>query len=148
MLLWLYGLWSLCTCRSSTTQNVVPGFAFPTVGRLGFTSPPSRMPKCWHPSVLCSAKTAKSPSRVASGCPSLPDTLPTSVICVSSHTLWVDSLSIQRQQQITPGLLVNRYTSTSGYSTRRQMALPSSQATPLCTCPGLRPRRRPEYSPL
>ncbi len=47
-------------------QNVVPGFAFPTVGRLGFTSPPYRMPKRRHPSVLCSAKTAKSPSRETS----------------------------------------------------------------------------------
>ncbi len=26
------------------------------------------------------------------------------------------------------------------------MAIPSSQATPMCTCPGLRPRRCPEYS--
>jgi hypothetical protein len=36
----------------------MPGVAFPPVGRLGFTSPRS--------SVLCSAKTARYPSRVAS----------------------------------------------------------------------------------
>jgi hypothetical protein len=49
----------------------MPGFAFPPVGRLGFTSPPS--------SVLCSTKTA---ARSVSGrfaCRSLPNTLRASV---------------------------------------------------------------------
>ena len=40
----------------------MPGFAFPTVGRLGITSPPYRMPTPRLSSVLRSAKTAKSPS--------------------------------------------------------------------------------------
>jgi len=30
---------------------------------------------------------------------------------------------------------------------RRQLALTSSQATPMDTCPGLRPRWRPEHTP-
>ena len=40
----------------------MPDFAFPTVGRLGITSPPYRMPTPRLSSVLRSAKTAKSPS--------------------------------------------------------------------------------------
>ena len=46
----------------------------------------------------------------------------------------------KRNRSTTPGLLISRYTSASGYSARRQMAIPSSQVTPMCTCPGLRPR--------
>ena len=49
----------------------MPGFAFPLVGRLGFTSPPS--------SVLCSTKTATLPISGRFACRSLPDTLPASV---------------------------------------------------------------------
>lgn len=44
----------------------MPGFAFPKVGRLGFTSPPSRINLSACSAVLCSAKTAKSPSRETS----------------------------------------------------------------------------------
>ena len=40
----------------------------------------------------------------------------------------------------TPGLLISRYTSASGSLARRQLALPSSQVTPVSTCPALRPR--------
>ena len=50
----------------------MPGFAFATVGRLGLSSPPSR--PLMRPSLLCSAKTTASPSRVASLCRSLPNT--------------------------------------------------------------------------
>src|SRR4029450_6839527 len=42
----------------SSQSNGMPGLAFPPVGRLGLTSPPS--------AVLCSAKTARCPSWVAS----------------------------------------------------------------------------------
>lgn len=44
----------------------MPGFAFPTVGPLDLGSPPSRPGHLPSPSVLCSATTAKSPSRIAS----------------------------------------------------------------------------------
>jgi hypothetical protein len=46
----------------------MPGVAFPPVGRLGLTSPPS--------SVLCSAKTATLSVSGRFACRSLPDTLP------------------------------------------------------------------------
>ena len=49
----------------------MPGFAFPPVGRLGFTSPPS--------SVLCSTKTAARPVSGRFACRSLPNTLRASV---------------------------------------------------------------------
>jgi len=49
----------------------MPGVAFPPVGRLGFTSPPS--------SVLCSTKTATLPLSGCFACRSLPDTLRASV---------------------------------------------------------------------
>jgi hypothetical protein len=49
----------------------MPGFAFPPVGRLGFTSPPSP--------VLCSTKTATLPVSSRFACRSLPNTLLASV---------------------------------------------------------------------
>ena len=49
----------------------MPGVAFPPVGRLGLTSPPS--------SVLCSTKTATLPLSGRFTCRSLPDTLRASV---------------------------------------------------------------------
>jgi len=49
---------------------------------------------------------------------------------------------------LTPGLLgLSRY-AFSGFLTRKQMVLSSSQATPLSTCPALRPRWCPWYSPF
>lgn len=44
----------------------MPGFAFPEVGPVGLGSPPFRSTPMGAPSVLCSAKTAVAPSRVAS----------------------------------------------------------------------------------
>jgi hypothetical protein len=49
----------------------MPGVAFPPVGRLGLTSPPSP--------VLCAAKTATLPLSRHFACRSRPDTLPASV---------------------------------------------------------------------
>jgi len=37
-----YGLWPRSASHSSFQRNVIPGFTFPAVGRLGITSPPSR----------------------------------------------------------------------------------------------------------
>ena len=93
-----------------------------------------------HSSVLRSAKTAKSPSRETS--------LREAVVAryLACTRLFV-SLPILLRGRLAaapkcnsataPGLLVSRYTSTSGYLARRQMALPSSQVTPVRTCPGL-----------
>jgi len=46
----------------------------------------------------------------------------------------------------TPGPLVTR-SPIPGLSSRRQMALPSSRVPPVKTCPALRPRWCPRYSP-
>ena len=47
-----------------------------------------------------------------------------------------------------PGLLINRYTLSSGSLARRQLVLPSAQVTPVETCSALRLRWYPAYSPL
>jgi len=70
----------------------MPGLPFPTVGRLGRTSPPYRLSSTRlrpsvviQPSVLCPAKTARLPSRVASPFElSLPDTWCSLPLFVSS----------------------------------------------------------------
>ncbi len=139
---------SLCTSRSPTTQNVVPGFAFPTVGRLGITSPPSRRNQRLRHRYYAQLRLPKARlvklrfMRLSSH-----GTLHAlDYLCPSLHFLSRSArCSPKCNRTTTPGLLINRYTSASGYSARRQMALPSSQATPMCTCPGLRPRRCPGY---
>jgi len=118
--------------------------------RVVSTSPPYRMP-LQHSSVLRSAKTAKSPSRETS----LREAI---VARYLACTRFFVSLPVHYRGRLAaapkcnsttaPGLLVSRYTSASGYLARRQMALPSSQATLMRTCPGLRPRWCPEHSPM
>ena len=74
----------------------MPGGAFPLVGRLGLTSPPSQ--------VLGSAKTATVPVSGRFACRSLPSTFPASVtFVVSPQGSWSG-----RSPQATPGLLVAR----------------------------------------
>ena len=95
-----------------------------------------------RPSVLCSAKTANCPSRVASlvaGFP-IPCLLPEFVSSVSGSLTDGSCLS-------TPGVLVSRFPYSSGALTRRQMALPSSRATPVDTCPAPGPRWSPDPLP-
>ena len=115
--------------------HAIPGLAFPPVGRLGLTSPPSL--------VLRSATTATRPSR----CPLLVARPP--IPC--SFLTFVSSLTfklVAAQEPLPqrPACLVSRY-AISGLPTRKQVALPSSQATPLSACPALRPRWCPEHSP-
>ena len=119
--------------------KVMPGFAFPPAGRLGLTSPPS--------SVLCSAKTASvRPGRFAPR--SLPVPTPVALCFVSLTPVGQArprrrSRSPRRRQGScsagTPAL--------PAVLCRRQEALPSSRATPVCTCPVLRSRREPFTSP-
>ena len=78
-----------------THRNTLPDVAFPSVGRLGLTSPPS--------TVLCAATTATSPSQGASLVARRPDTLPASVVRGVPH-----GLVTKRKLQGTPGLLVTR----------------------------------------
>src|SRR5712691_12760398 len=75
--------------------DALPDSAFPPVGRLGLTSPPS--------TVLCAATTATSPSQGASLVARRPDTLPASVVRGVPH-----GLVTKRKLQGTPGLLVTR----------------------------------------
>ena len=106
----------------------------------GFPILPARM--LTRPSVLCSAKTANCPSRVASlfaGFP-IPCLLPEFVSSVSGSLTDGSCPS-------TPGALFSRFPYSSGALTRRQVALPSSRATPMDTCPVHRPRWSPDPLP-
>ncbi len=64
--IWWYSLWPQSASCSSSQQNVIPGFSFPTMGPLGIGSPPSRPVYLFRPSVLWSAKTSECPSQVCS----------------------------------------------------------------------------------
>src|SRR5262249_54739737 len=107
--------------------------AFPPVGRLGLTSPPS--------SVLCAATTATSPSRRASLGARRPDTLLASRVRGLPAGLRVWS------KRPVHARAFGRPVPSSGCVTRSQVALPSSRVTPLDTCPALRPRWCPAHSP-
>ena len=108
----------------------MPGVAFPPVGSLGLGSPPS--------SVLCSAKTACSPSRVAS-------LALASQYLVCFLTLCSLRLVPGRKLPSTPGLLVTRYPSSSGGAHKERAGSPKfprfpsddllrSPQTPVVSC--------------
>ena len=113
----------------------MPGVAFPPVGRLGLTSPPS--------SVLCSAKTARCPSWVAS-LPLASQYLGCSLaLCSLTGSLAAGS------SPPTPGLLVNRYPCSSGGANKETAGSPKfpnspcddmlrSPQTPVVSCPPCR----------
>ena len=112
----------------------MPGFAFPPVGPLGLGSPPS--------SVLCSAKTAHCPSRVASLVARLPIPCLLPHVCVSRTCAGLASWRkppCQRQGSWSAGT-----PSLPAISARRQQALPNSRVAPVSTCPALRPRWFPK----
>jgi hypothetical protein len=75
--------------------HALPDVAFPPVGRLGLTSPPS--------SVLCDATTAAVSLSGRFACRSLPDTLPASVVRGIP-----DGLVARRKLPVTPGPVVTR----------------------------------------
>ncbi len=116
----------------------MPGFAFASVGPLDLSSPPSR-PGLPSPSLRYYAPLRLPLAHPESLRLSLASRylvcLPTFVspACTGLAAGW-------EATQPRRGLLVRRYPSSSGSSTRRQMALPSSRATPSSTCPALRPR--------
>lgn len=114
--------------------GVMSGFTFPAAGPWDFGSPPSRRMLSLPSSVLCSAKTANHPSRVASLAAHFP------VPCLLPGFRVPIRLAAGWKLPSAPGLLVGRYTLSSGISARRLLALSSSRATPMNTCPALRPR--------
>ena len=77
-----YGLWSRSISHLSLHQNVVPGFTFPTVGRLGITSPPSRLRLKNH-RYYVPLRLPKALLRFVRSSLSSPDTLPAPLVCVS-----------------------------------------------------------------
>ena len=111
----------------------MPGVAFPPVGRLGLTSPPS--------SVLCSTTTAPCPSRAASLVTRVP------IPCVLLSVRGVPIGLVCGAKPPAHARAFGRPVPHSGGCTRRQVALPSSRVTPVKTCPALRPRWCPDHSP-
>jgi hypothetical protein len=127
------GLVSSTSLPCVLPADALPDGAFPPVGRLGVTSPPSL--------VLCAATTAALPISGSFTCRWFPDTLPAPVVCGLPL-----GLAIWWKPQVTPGPLVTR-SPTPGLWSRRQAALPSSRVPPLKTCPALRPRWCPAHLP-
>src|SRR5215472_14794759 len=111
----------------------MPGVAFPPVGPLGLSSPPSP--------VLCSAKTATLPVSGRFACRSLPDTLPTSV-CSWCPSRAHDLVEVPRPRQglWSPGPPFREFDK----ETRGSPKFPSS---PCEDMPSLRPRWCPAHSP-
>ena len=81
----------------------MPGVAFPPVGRLGLTSPPSP--------VLCAAKTATLPLSERFACRSRPDTLPAPVV----RGLRFRLVARWKPPEATPGLLSQPAPQTGNY---------------------------------
>ncbi len=111
----------------------MPGFSFPPVGRLGLASPPSP--------VLCAATTALLPLSESFACRSFPDTMRASAVRGIPYGLaawWKPQDDARAFGHPVP---------SSGHCAWRQVALPRSRATPMDTCPALRPRWCPRHSP-
>ena len=120
----------------------MPGFAFPAASPVGLSSPPYRsaLPasdlRYYAPLRLPSACIGSLPFR------SLPDTLPAPLLrALLSARSRRDALRL-RQDVVHPVAPI------PGLRARKQTALPSSRATPLRTCPVLRPRWCPARSPV
>jgi hypothetical protein len=116
----------------------MPGLAFPPVGPLGLGSPRSRSVHLPRPSVLCAAKTALCPSRVASfvARSPIPCLLPTFVFLTARRAGEAPSPRQGSWSAGTPAL--------PAMLARRQTALSSSRVPPLSACPALRPRWCPK----
>jgi hypothetical protein len=111
---------------------VMPGVAFPPVGPVGLSSPPSQ--------VLCSAKTASLPLSGHFACRARP------IPCLFLSVRGVPHGLVIWSKLPNHARAFGHPVPHSG-SVTRQMALPSSRATPVKTCPALRPRWCPAYSP-
>src|SRR5262245_36764180 len=94
----------------------MPGVAFPPVGSLGLGSPPSP--------VLCSAKTARGPSWVAS----LP--LASQYLVCSLDLCSLRGSLAAGSSPPTPGLLVSRYPCSSGGDTKETAGSPKFPSSP------------------
>jgi hypothetical protein len=112
----------------------MPGIAFPPVGSVGLSSPPSQ--------VLCFAKTALCPSPGASLVARA--LIPCLFRCVRGVPRGLVSWSKPPDH----ARAFDHPVPHSGNVTRRQMALPSSRVTPMKACPALRPRWCPTHSPF
>jgi hypothetical protein len=121
--------------------DALPDGAFPPVGRVGHTSPPSP--------VRCAATTATVSLSGRCACRSRPNTVPASVVCGVPY-----GLVARRKLQVTPGPVVTRspHSGSVGKETEGSPTFPSSPSddlprsqTPVVSCaraiphPGLLP---------
>jgi hypothetical protein len=111
----------------------MPGVAFPPVGPVGNASPLSQ--------ALCAAQTAPLPVSKHFACRSRP--IPCALPFVRAVPYGLVIWSKPPDHARAFGHPVPH----AGNVPRRQRALPSSRATPMHTCPALRPRWGPLHSP-
>ena len=131
--LWWDGWCSHGLSRRAVPLHVMPGIAFPPVGPVGLSAPPS--------SVLGFAKTASLPLAGRFACRSLPDPLRAPLVRGVPHGLMLGG-----KPPTTPGPVVARSPSP-GIGSRREGALPRSRVPPVHAGPALRPRWCPRHAP-
>ena len=120
------------------------GLHLPCSGSLGprFPTLPVRLFYLW-PSVICSAKTSKCPSRVCSLFAIRPRYLvpPVFIVCVSACSGLIDGQDPPHQHRD----FAIAGSPVTVFYTGKHSDLPSSQVTPVTACPGLRPRWCPGH---
>ena len=128
-----YGWGARRLSHRSLQIHVMPGVAFPPVGPVGRGSPPSP--------VLCAAMTTPCPARGASRVARFP---------IPRRLHGVRGVPIGLVAGVKPPGHTRAFghpVPHSGSGARRQVVLPSSRATPVKTCPALRPRWCPAHWP-
>ena len=108
----------------------MPGVAFPPVGPVGLSSPPSRVEAALHPAVLCSAPTAPCPSRVAP----LSRLAPRYLVRALTLCPVVGSRAAGSYLP-APGLLLSRYPSSSGSANKEADGSPKFPSSPCDSMP-------------
>ena len=135
----LHGLWAQSPSRGSSQQNVMPRFPFPTVGPLDLGSPPYRSEQSDHryygPLRLPNAHLGLLRYSLSS-----PDTLVAPLLSLTGQGRAFLSRARTPPRWLTGAL--DRI-----YYSRKHLALPSSQITPLTACPARRPRWCPDRLP-
>ena len=118
----------------------MPGLTFPTVGRLGITSPPFRF-RLWNHRYYV-------PLRLPNVHPGfVHSSLSAPVPCIALLYSLIDSAqAVPIHARISP--VLRRSAILAGMCTRKHPDLPSFRVTPMNACPDLRPRWCPEHIAL
>ena len=135
----LHGLWAQSPSRGSSQQNVMPGFPFPTVGPLDLGSPPYRSEKSDH-RYYCQLRLPNAHLGFVRCSLSAPNTLVAPLLSLTGQVRALLTSARTPPRWLTGALDRIHYS-------RKHLALPSSQITPLTACPARRPRWCPDCLP-